>query len=339
MTSKKVSEAHEELYHYTTGAGLEGILRTQLLWATHIGYLNDAEEHTGFFVRRLPELLAQPSREAVEELLKTDEGRAAIEAVGGAERAVVDFQRDLSESAHRISVQMNEPYVVSFCSGNAHLMPHDGLLSQWRGYGADGGYALVFAADALEAMLVEKEGPSFNYQFANFSDVDYDFPESAGREAHVERLEWERAVQEAFKRFILTLEQKTLDGLHVPMAALSSRYKHCGFSEEAEVRIVAMPVSDRVYEVAVKIATAKDKLKDLLPRKPIKFRQHRGLLIPYIELFAHGRNGPGDKLPIRRILVGPHADREKRATAVRALVRELGLGISVEVSGIPYLGL
>lgn len=83
MTGKKVSDEHSELYHYTTGAGLEGILRSQVLWATHIAYLNDAEEHTGFFVRRLPQLLAQPAREAVEELLKTDAGKAAIEAVGG----------------------------------------------------------------------------------------------------------------------------------------------------------------------------------------------------------------------------------------------------------------
>jgi hypothetical protein len=339
MAEKKVSEEHSELYHYTTAIGLEGIVRSQRLWATHIGYLNDAEEHTGFFVRRLPQLLAQPSREAVEELLETEEGQAAIATVGGPDRAVTDFQRDLSESAQRITLQMNEPYVVSFCSGNAHLMPHDGLLSQWRGYGADGGYAIVFDAARLETMLIEKEGRAFDYQFANFSDVDYDFPESVGRPAHPERLAWERDVQNAFKRFILTLDQKCLDSLHIPMAGLSSRYKHYGFSEEAEVRIVAMPVSDAVYEMEVRLATAKDKLHELRARKPINFRERRGQLIPYIKLFGPGRNGPDDKLPIRRILVGPHPDRMKRATAVRALLRELGLDIAVEVSGIPYLGL
>jgi hypothetical protein len=100
-----------------------------------------------------------------------------------------------------------------------------------------------------------------------------------------------------------------------------------------------MPATDGIHEQTVKLATQKDRRHELKPRKPIKFRQQRGLLIPYIELFGPGRNGPGDKLPICRILVGPHPDRAKRATAVKALVRELGLKIPVELSAIPYLGL
>jgi hypothetical protein len=100
-----------------------------------------------------------------------------------------------------------------------------------------------------------------------------------------------------------------------------------------------MPVTDEVHEQAVKLATQKDRRHELLPRKPIRFRQQRGLLIPYIELFGPERSVPDGELPIRRILVGPHPDRAKRAAAVRALVRELGMKIPVEVSAIPYLGL
>ena len=33
-----VSEAHKEIYHYTTALGLDGILRSQQLWATHTAY-------------------------------------------------------------------------------------------------------------------------------------------------------------------------------------------------------------------------------------------------------------------------------------------------------------
>jgi hypothetical protein len=45
------------LYHYTTPAGLLGIVENNKLWATHINYLNDATE-LGY----ARDLLRQPSR-------------------------------------------------------------------------------------------------------------------------------------------------------------------------------------------------------------------------------------------------------------------------------------
>ncbi len=334
--SKKVSEEHEELYHYTTAVGLEGILRTQQLWATNMAYLNDAEEHTGFFVRRLPKLLDAPTREAVAELMRTPEARKAIDSVevGGPERAIEDFKRELSELTHKVTFNLNEPYVASFCSGNAHRTSSDGLLSQWRGYGTDGGYAIVFEAGDLET-LMERESRAFEYQFANFCDVDYDHPEGSGKPAHPEREEWEADLQRAFKEFILSRGANHIH-LHTEISALSSRYKHHGFSEEAEVRIVLMPIHDEVYKVAVDLAERKG--QSLKPRKPIKFRERHGVLIPYLELFGGGVMASNAKLPIRRILVGPHPEREKRAAAARLLVKQCGIAASVEVSAIPYLG-
>lgn len=334
---KKVSEAHEEIYHYTTAVRLESILRTQQLWATHMAYLNDAEEHTGFFVRRLPKLLDAPSREAVAELMRTPEGRSAIVSaeVGGPDRAIEDFKRELADAARKIVFDINEPYLVSFCRGNAHRTPNDGLLSQWRGYGTDGGYAIVFESAKLEEILDKREVPAFQYQFGNFSDVDYDFPEGSGSSVHPERERWEAVVQHVFKQFILSRGTESLH-LHTEISALSLRYKHHGFSEEAEVRMVLIPIHDEVHKVALEVA--KSKKETLMPRKPIKFRERGGVLIPYLQLFGGAINGPTGKLPIRRILVGPHVDRDKRASAVRSMVNQYGMSIPVEVSGIPYLG-
>jgi hypothetical protein len=334
---KKVSEAHEEIYHYTTAVGLESILRTQQLWATHMGYLNDADEHTGFFVRRLPKLLDAPSREAVAELMRTPDGRSAIDSVevGGSDRAIEDFKRELADAARKVTFDINEPYLVSFCSGNAHRTPHDGLLSQWRGYGTDGGYAIVFESAKLEEVLGEREAPAFEYQFVNFCDVDYDFPEESGRSVHPEREKWEADVQRVFKQFILSRGAEPLH-LHAEISALSSRYKHHGFSQEEEVRMVLIPIHDEVHKVAIEVA--KSKGRSLMPRKPIKFRERGGVLVPYLELFGGAINGPSGKLPIRRILVGPHVERDKRAAAVRSMVKQYGMSVPVEVSGIPYLG-
>ena len=333
---KSVSEEHEEVYHYTTALGLAGILRSQQLWATHIAYLNDDEEHTGFFDHRLPKLLDAPIREAVAERMRTADGRGLIESaeVGGPDRAIEEFKRTLPDLARQVTLDINNPYVVSFCSGNAHHAPNDGLLSQWRGYGPDGGYAIVFDSARLEEILLKNEGPTFEYQFANFCDVDYDFPEGQGT-VHPERVKWEAEVQHAFKQFILSGGTESLD-LHTQISALSSRYKHHGFSEEKEVRIVAIPIHDEVHKEAVMLA--KSKGKTLMPRKPIKFRERGGILIPYLELFGDAMNGPTGKLPIRRILVGPHIDRKKRAEAVNSMVKQYGMSVPVVISGIPYLG-
>ena len=43
-TEPKVSEVHRELFHYTSMAALEGILKTNTLWATRIDHLNDSSE-------------------------------------------------------------------------------------------------------------------------------------------------------------------------------------------------------------------------------------------------------------------------------------------------------
>jgi hypothetical protein len=70
LMGKSVIEKHELQYHYTTATGLKGIVESQQLRATNISYLNDAEEHTGFFDRRLTQILEIPIREAVEEIVR-----------------------------------------------------------------------------------------------------------------------------------------------------------------------------------------------------------------------------------------------------------------------------
>ena len=97
-------------------------------------------------------------------------------------------------------------------------------------------------------------------------------------------------------------------------------------------------VSEAHEEVYHYTTAVKNRGMTLMPRKPIKFRERGGALIPYLELFGGVINGPAGKLPIRRILVGPHVDSEKRAAGVRSMVKQYGMSVPVEVSGIPYLG-
>jgi hypothetical protein len=55
--SRKFYADHEEVFDYTTAAGLRGIVRSKSLWASHTHFLNDTEEGVSFSKRILPMIL------------------------------------------------------------------------------------------------------------------------------------------------------------------------------------------------------------------------------------------------------------------------------------------
>jgi hypothetical protein len=44
MAIEEISTKYPTLYHYTDWGGLEGMLKTKEIWATHINYMNDERE-------------------------------------------------------------------------------------------------------------------------------------------------------------------------------------------------------------------------------------------------------------------------------------------------------
>src|SRR5687768_8171235 len=139
---KKVSEEYAELFHYTGDVGLRGIVESQQLWATNFAYLNDAEEHVGFFQRRLPILLERAIKKAVNEAVKNPVAKKEIDEDGGVETVVAGLKQDMHSSLQDAAMKINEPYIASFCGSKVSGADSDGLLSQWRGYGTQGGYAI-----------------------------------------------------------------------------------------------------------------------------------------------------------------------------------------------------
>src|SRR5436190_5593014 len=107
--------AGQALYHYTDLSGLKGILQEDELSLTHSRYLNDDEEIThGYRI----------VREVIEEQRK------------GATPERLEFLNLLFELVREPSEE--GVYICSFCLD-------DNLLSQWRGYGANGmGVSLQF---------------------------------------------------------------------------------------------------------------------------------------------------------------------------------------------------
>ena len=100
----------------------------------------------------------------------------------------------------------------------------------------------------------------------------------------------------------------------------SAHIKHSGFNEENEYRLV----------FGFKAATT---------YKEIKFRNYRGTVIPYIELFKEEGDAPN--LPIRKIIIGPspHADLRKKAIELQLFSKKIYVpSDNVIISNIPYRG-
>lgn len=328
--SKSVVDAHSELFHYTTLGGLHGILTSQQLWATHASYLNDIEEINGFFDRKFSRLLDRCVRDAIKQRAGSPGELRLIEQCGGEEAVIAELMRDLPRVFKDFTLGFNQPYIASFCTAVNDRIRQDGLLSQWRGYGGDGGYAIVFDTAKLQQML-ELEQEMYYYQSMRWGDVNYYDHDAHINSAHDDMQELESALERALEEFIVTNDQKALDPTFDSITGLSTMHKHIGFSEEAEVRIVAVPVHPEVWQEAQRSGETRQK-------KRIRFLQRGGLLVPYISLFDDPAKYGNSKLPIKRILVGPHPDKAQRRRSVEMMLEQAGIDVEITVTDIPYRG-
>ncbi len=121
-------EPTKTLYHYTTQAGLLGILRDKHIWATHTQYLNDAKE----YLHAIDVVIA----EIVKRL---------ADAVGDSHRILADMAK---------GVRGIESTNVCVCS----FSEERDSLSQWRAYGGSmSGYAIGFNPLHLAEMVRREE--------------------------------------------------------------------------------------------------------------------------------------------------------------------------------------
>jgi hypothetical protein len=176
-----------------------------------------------------------------------------------------------------------------------------------------------------------EEATRFNYQSLFWGDVQYFDKNLSQHTALPETLEFESTLQKAIHSFILTQDPDAFDPMHDAISMLSCLHKHSGFREEAEVRVVAVLSSNQLEQMAQDSGEKR-------PAKPVHFLPRSGVLVPYIELFGHESNGNCTKLPIRKIIIGPHSDRLKRQEAVEKLLEQHDIDVQVMVSDIPYLG-
>jgi hypothetical protein len=131
----------ELVYHYTTASGLLGIISTRKLWMTDIEFMNDAAE-----LAYARPIILESLRTLADEVATTDEDTAD------------DMQAYLLRSAAgelEPSAQNYHVYAVCFCE-------EGDLLSQWRAYGGEGGYAIGFRTE----WLLEASASHDSFHFA-----------------------------------------------------------------------------------------------------------------------------------------------------------------------------
>lgn len=126
------------LYHYTDAAGLVGIVQHEELWATDVQFVNDGEELL-YAAREISTRIRARAEEIMPrsvELPTDDVAQFQADRL----RAIADgaVSHANGKDAH--------VFVTCFC-------PPPDLLSQWRGYGRAGGFALGFDSAAINSAV------------------------------------------------------------------------------------------------------------------------------------------------------------------------------------------
>ncbi len=310
MTKKEIEvwEEYPEIYHYTDIKGLLGILNDEHLWATHYRCLNDQNElNYGY------ELMI---KKAQEDLKKKNP------ALG----------EEQINAAYEIWLKVHDDdfYVSSFCGhhSNQEYIKEHGLLSMWRGYGENGGFAVVLKTEEFEKFLEEykkcnkTEKPSFTI----FNKVKY-IPGNDYKKVP-EYFEKEfKDVLEIRDLVVKSLKSENEEKFHdyiKSFVTLLCCLKHYGFHEEQEVRIVIVNTllnsTGKVLEV------------DKTPL-PVEFRGNKtGLLVPYIKF-------PLNNKLIERIIVGPGRNQQNNIKCIEKMCKNKKTlkKIDVTSSDIPFI--
>ena len=340
---KPLAEQHPELVHYTSAAGLAGILKSQTLWATHYSFLNDATEVKHWFESRFPEHIRTIVKKFLEKLGQNNQVYIDLITKYGKESEVISHLSStiLDSTLDRLLLgsengrePMAEPYIISFCTvENVNdRVYQNGLLSQWRGYGPDGGYAVVFDTSGLSKLLekvsIQWRGACelFGGDIVYSSDIGESYFNEFGDDLS--------KIEEFFLDHLNCIEEpRNQDKIYAALMFCACRYKHWGFEEENEVRIVIIPNSNEVNNIARNDGIS---VNDI----PRKHYERSGKNIPFIELFEGITSPPANTLPIRRIIVGPSGNPDekiKRVRSVEIMLNHHGVDAEVSASEIPYI--
>lgn len=302
------------LYHYTTQAGLIGILRSKSIWATHFQYLNDTSE--GQIV----------SNAILDEISSRSDSSDAFHKLGLAGNA----PKNTAESSRDDVLTQGFVAAVWATSQNAFVTSFSergDSLSQWRAYsGQSVGYSLGFRPDHLR---------SIGLQFLTGRSDIFSRSDPLGRCKYYDKRtedslksQVRQSVDAYFRQAELSAGLPIAQGTEgfrsnaaialghfIQLGKLSVTYKAAGFSEEEEWRLAFLLHQDSIPA-------------------DIELRPGSSTLVPYIEVpLVLKEVGMG----LDEIKVGPCPHPDESVKAVEMLLFRYGVkGVQVSRSQIPY---
>jgi hypothetical protein len=307
----------DALFHYTTASGLIGILTSGQIWSTAYYCANDESElATG------QGILTPLFRNAAHELHQAADPRVGTFARRGVD--VMHYADHFEQSIAAMALSSLCTYMTCFFRPVDEEDFVHGLLSQWRGYGTDSGYALHFSrAKLLDAIgrTVTKSGLNVDLQDVHYS-LDNPFK--------AEVLRHKDAFLSGFLEHLdelaqpLDFSKKTMRN---PIAGLPGgpleaflnylvHTKNRHFAEERETRLT----------FAQLVSAVEDSL-------PVRYFNHGGLVVPYVQTPLDTFNVLGC---VDWVVVGPGPRLKARFKAVTQMIQQMGRKIDVRASHIPF---
>ena len=319
VSPRSTEEARDDaLFHYTTARGLLGIMTTGQLWSTAYYCANDETE-----LAAGKGVLTPLFRKHTHELIDKRDSRVMTFAGRGVDP--LEYGENFEQQVTSTALSLLSAYITCFCKTTGDEDFRHGLLSQWRGYGVDGGYALQFSRKKLLAAIdAANQADSLNYDLL---DVHYDLDNPLKAEvlrhsdsyiqaysAHLDEL----AQPLDFSRTTMRSPIAGLPG--GPLEALLNYLAHTKnthFREERECRLsLVQPGSPETTACL-----------------PVSYYDRGGLTIPFTQTPKTGFNV---LRCIDWIIVGPAPRLHARFKAVTQLTRQYGPHIMVRPSHIPF---
>jgi hypothetical protein len=228
--------------------------------------------------------------------------------------------RDLVNSLYGATIDGKAPYSVlapylfsfSTHADDSAFDREHGVHSQWANYAGPDGYCLVFDIDEI-ARLLKLEGNARYWAWLLLEPVHYS----------------DRPIEQICPKLIRGLAntlQQFLDGVRTPEVGAAefltdaTLLKSADYKSEREVRIVAIPGTAKAAKHA-----AKEYPKEFDPTAPlptIRTRSDTGN--QYVALFE----GMNERLPIKRVIVGPGERQDERAERARSMLGDVPVTIS-----------
>jgi hypothetical protein len=307
-------DAREDaLFHYTTANGLLGILKSNEIWSTAYYCANDESE-----LNEGRGVLTPLFRKKTFDMIRSSDPRVRI--FGGRGVDIRKYAEQFESLIYNHALNLLCVYITCFCKANSKEDFLHGLLSQWRGYGVDGGYALQFSRKKLQEFADKSDKTGFGYEL---QDVYYSPDNNLKPEvlkhsdafigAYVEWLD-DIADPKIFQK--KTIQNPVSALLGGPIESLLDYIIHTKsehFAEEKECRMSAMrPVKGG-------------------PELPLtEYFNRNGLIVPFIKC-------PKGILDcIEWIVIGPGRRIVNRFCSVTQIIRNIGLEIKVRPSHIPF---